>query len=139
MKNNIKLISYCASYCDLCPQYLKINKKGKRFCNGCKSTTPGFKGFCKTCSIKACCTAKKIKYCYQCAIYPCQRLIRHRNLQIGNPKRCYRHTLFERMMVLKKLGATDFLKEIGKNKYCLDRLNSHIKCVHKKLAIDNIN
>lgn len=136
IKTGNNLIAFCAIYCGSCPQYLKINNQGKRFCNGCKSDKAGLKGYCKTCKIKNCCQEKKIRYCYQCLSYPCQKLVNHRNLKIGTVYRCYRHTLFERMKGLKKLGEYKFMKEIvDKNKLCINRNKLLNTCNHLKISL----
>jgi len=136
MVKKTDLISYCAIFCPNCHQYQKINSKNQRYCYGCRSTKPGSKGYLKLCQIKTCCQEKKIKYCCQCQKYPCQKILNHRNLKIGQSHRCYRHTLFERMELLKNnKEEKKLLKQLNNKKYCFNLNKPPVKCFHQKITL----
>jgi len=46
-------------------------------CHGCKSAVNAV--YCVDCDIKSCAEGKGIEYCFECATYPCSRLVAFRN------------------------------------------------------------
>jgi len=82
--------TFCGLYCGACDVF-QANKRGtveelahacemqplQLVCHGCKTSTNSV--YCVDCDIKACATAKDLEYCFQCADYPCARLVAFRN------------------------------------------------------------
>lgn len=85
-----RLDTFCGLYCGAC-DVLQANKNGsvealalawemetrQLVCHGCKSDTNSV--YCVDCDIKACAAGKKLEHCFQCADYPCARLVAFRN------------------------------------------------------------
>lgn len=118
--------TYCGLYCGAC-DVLIANKNGnveklakawnmkpeKLRCHGCK--TEIISSFCATCDIKKCAEKenKKVDFCFQCAEYPCARLVEFKNDK-------YPH----HSVVLKNL---DIIHDKGIDKW-LEEQNSRWSC-----------
>ena len=78
--------TYCGLYCGACDVLLanekgEVEKKAKEWkmkpeelkCQGCKTET--IATFCVTCGLKKCAEDRNVDFCFQCAEYPCARLV----------------------------------------------------------------
>lgn len=82
--------SYCGLFCGACPVLIAnkedtVQETAKEWdmnpediqCHGCKSDTVSV--YCRTCDIKECAENNQVEFCFQCAEYPCDRLVAFRN------------------------------------------------------------
>jgi len=84
--------SYCGIYCGACDTLLANEQGGvialarewKRTvdelrCGGCRSSVNSV--FCRNCEMRRCARTRRIQFCYECADFPCTRLVSFRNDQ----------------------------------------------------------
>lgn len=58
MNKPLPKISVCGVYCEKCPKYIK------KHCSGC--------GPNPVCTIPQCAQKKKVKFCFDCKVFPCK-------------------------------------------------------------------
>jgi hypothetical protein len=82
--------TFCGLYCGAC-DVSQANRSGtvaalardwgmepdQLRCQGCKSAVNAV--YCIDCDIKACASSRTVEYCFQCADYPCVRLLTFRD------------------------------------------------------------
>lgn len=109
--------TYCGLYCGACA-VLIANREGTLKessqkwdtdpedlkCHGCKTETNAV--YCKTCDIKQCAENKQIDFCFQCAEYPCTRLVEFRNDEFP-----HHSVIFRNLEIIQKKGAKKWLEE----------------------------
>lgn len=109
--------TYCGLYCGAC-DVLQANRTGtlealasawgaeleQLRCHGCKSEINAV--YCLDCDIKACATSKKIEYCFECAGYPCERLVDFRN-----DEHAHHSIIVHNLGRIRRLGTEQWLAE----------------------------
>ncbi|MGB2698538.1 MAG: DUF3795 domain-containing protein, partial [Candidatus Zixiibacteriota bacterium] len=108
---------YCGLYCGACAVLLanekgEVEKKAKEWrmkpeelkCHGCKTET--IATFCVTCELKKCAEDKNVDYCFQCAEYPCARL-----LEFKNDKHPHHSIVLKNLKFISEKGRDRWLKE----------------------------
>ena len=82
--------TYCGVYCGAChalraTEEGRVEEQAKAWgrdpeevrCHGCKSDV--FSGHCRAWGIKSCAVEREVEFCFECAEYPCDRLIAFRD------------------------------------------------------------
>jgi len=123
------LIAPCGMNCGICSGYLAFSnnipkKKGKiSHCRGCRPRNKQcayIKGHCDNLKYN------RIKFCFECTEYPCERL-KHFDERY---KKNYEMSLIENLNRIKNIGLSAFITEQN-NKYKCPNCNGVI-CVHNK-------
>ncbi len=127
-----ELISPCGMYCGLCSSYLAyINNIPKKrsilHCKGCRPRNKQCAYLKKRCSLLM---NNKVKYCFECKNYPCDRL-KHTDERY---KKSFNHSILKNLEMIKKNGEEYFFEYLKTNYKC-DRCNGIIsvhsnKCFH---------
>ena len=65
----------CGMNCTVCYKHC-AGRKSVRPCAGCLSADAGKPPHCRACVIRDCCREKSLRYCYECAAFPCRLLNR---------------------------------------------------------------
>jgi hypothetical protein len=73
-------------------------------CRGCKSAVNAV--YCVDCDIKACAASKAIAYCFECADYPCTRLVGFRN-----DEHPHHSVLLHNLGRIRRLGTEQWLAD----------------------------
>ena len=93
-----QMIAYCGLVCSNCPTFLATQNDdnvaraktaalySEKFgfdlkpeeinCDGCKSEGGKLIGYCQSCAIRQCCSAKGLENCAFCSDQPCESLIK---------------------------------------------------------------
>ncbi len=109
--------SYCGLYCGACAVLIanreeNLEEKAQEWnmdpadlrCAGCKSDETSI--YCMDCDIRECAENKKVDFCFQCAEYPCERLIGFRN-----DKYAHHSIILKNLETIKEGGAQRWLDE----------------------------
>lgn len=110
------MVAICGMNCTVCYKHL-IPKK----CNGCKYDDESLPKHCRDCKIKDCAKNKNLKYCFECAKYPCKWI---HNLEKSYKQR-YKVSLINNGLFIKENGIGEFLK-MEKKKWTCSNCNSII-------------
>ncbi len=112
-----ELLAPCGMDCSTCSAYLAFingipKKKGSIFhCSGCRPRNKQcayLKGQCENLS------ANRIRFCFECADYPCERLL-HFDQRY---RRTYETSPIENLEKIRAKGITSFLREQQKKHGC---------------------
>jgi len=120
------LIPPCGLDCGVCLGHLRE----KNHCRGCMvNDDPAKPEYCRACKIIRCVTAQKIRFCYQCAGFPCRRL---KQLAKRYRER-YKVDLFENLETIKNQGVRSFVKQEKAKWICPSC--GHLLCVHRESCL----
>ena len=128
-----KLVGICGIYCGTCPSYLayqendieQLEKRAQRHgftieevhCNGCFSDKvmpscvecrPGF---------HKCAREHKVTWCFECADFPCKRLIDFKDVHIEEGISHHEH-LIDELQYMKEHGIESWLEKQEKGGRC---------------------
>jgi hypothetical protein len=118
MKMEKILIAPCGMNCALCMSYLAMKNDLKKqgvmtgYCAGCRPRGKNCAFMKKSCELLA---KGLVKYCYECAEFPCQRL---KNLD-KRYRTNYHMSMIENLDYIKEHGMTKFLKQQLEKWRCL--------------------
>ncbi len=113
------LIAPCGMNCALCSNYLStkndLKKVGimKTYCAGCRPRGKNCAFMKKSCALIG---EGKIKYCYECADFPCRRL----KALDKRYRTKYHMSMIENLTYIKEHGMADFLRQEEKKWRCPD-------------------
>lgn len=133
--DNINLTTPCGIFCPACPRFNKHNT-----CRGCRLDS-----IHDSCEIYECCTKIGGKnFCFECDLFPCERLKHFAEYFPGQSFAHYRHISIENLKLIKEIGVDKWvelmLKKVVSGEYKilqkdeegnLDR--SPCACVQSKL------
>lgn len=116
--------SYCGLYCGAC-DVLLVNERGtveeaakkwdmnpeEILCHGCKSDVTAI--YCKTCDMRECAEDKKVDFCFQCAEYPCDRLVAFKNDEYP-----HHSVVLKNLETIQEKGVLKWLDEQGTRWSC---------------------
>jgi hypothetical protein len=124
---NRELIAPCGMNCRLCSGYLAYSKgipkkRGKIIhCAGCRPRNKQCAYLMRNCSALR---EKKIDFCFECADFPCNRLM-HTDERY---KKNFNASLIENLYEIKSAGLDQFIKD-QKEKYKCPKCGDVI-CIH---------
>ena len=119
------LIAACGMNCSICMVHLR--KKNK--CAGCRSSDQGKPITRTACRIKNC-DKSGSDFCFDCAEFPCKRLI-----QLDTRYRTkYKMSMIENLMMIKNSGIRFFMED-EQRKWTCHSCGGTI-CVHKGICAD---
>jgi hypothetical protein len=105
---NEELIAPCGMNCAICTCYLAsehdTTSKGIKmtYCQGCRARNKNCAFVKKGCALLS---KKKVKYCYECSDFPCQRLRR-----LDDSYRMHHHmSMIENLEYIKRNGIDKFI------------------------------
>ncbi len=136
------LIAPCGMNCAICSGYIGFSRnlspsQRRRFkvgdCKGCRARGKLCAFLKKQCTPTKNIRNQKIKYCYECKIFPCENLSKLDKRYKEN----YDYSFIENLKMIKKKGITKFIK-LEKQKFrcpkCGGTVNVHTKkCTDCKL------
>ena len=128
MHSNNRLIAPCGMNCGLCIGHLREKKP----CIGCyRIDDPNKPKVCRSCKIANCekLAATESAYCFDCSIYPCQRL---KNLD-KRYRTKYGMSMIENLSDIKKSGIEAFLKAEELKWKC--KVCGATLCVHRDFCL----
>ena len=120
MSKNDQLLGYCGLYCGNCLYYQntalgKSTDPGdgtKVYCEGCGSDKAS--PWCTDCGIKKCGREKGMRFCLQCADYPCEMITGF----IGDPMYPYHKEVHAAMKRLLETDLDTWSEEMDKKYTC---------------------
>lgn len=108
--NKKELIAPCGMNCAICSGYLAlrhdVKSRGIRmsYCKGCRPRDKKCAFLKKRCELLL---NNKVRFCYECKIFPCERLLR-----LDKRYRTYfRMSMIENLRTVKDKGISGFLKK----------------------------
>lgn len=110
--------AYCGLYCASCGQYQKtlsgeLSLDDPMSCMGCKSKKVSA-SWCAECHLKSCAREKGVEFCYQCAEFPCEEIVKFKD----DPLYPYHGEVFEYMEEIKAKGKEAWLESMEKRWNC---------------------
>jgi len=114
-----KLIAPCGMNCGICRAYLRKNNS----CHGCHDAEQNKPKTRAACRLRLC-NNRKGKFCYDCALFPCDRL-EHLDNRYRNK---YGMSMIENLEVIKKSGMQKFIRTEKKRWI----KGNKVLCVHDK-------
>ena len=121
------LIAPCGMNCRLCRAYIRK----KNACPGCRGDDHLKTKTRALCRIKTCemLKAADLKYCFDCAIYPCDRL-NHLDTRYRTK---YGMSMIDNLKSIKQAGIRNFMKQEMSSRACSKC--GELICVHEKSCI----
>lgn len=113
--DNLDFLAPCGMNCLICSRYLAsknaIDKKWANipYCSGCR--TKDKCSFQKKCPLLL---KNKIKFCFECKLFPCERLKKLDNRY----KKNFRMSMIENLNFIKKNGTDKFIEKEKKGWQC---------------------
>jgi len=132
-ERNEELIAPCGMNCGICSQYLAfkhdVRSKGIRmpYCTGCRPRDKNCAFLKKRCDLLV---NGKVKYCYECNDFPCQRLSHIDERYIKH----HRMSMLENLEFIKKNGVVKLLEK-EEQKWICPRCGGVISC-HNGICFD---
>lgn len=127
------LIAPCGMNCEICSGYLAfkhdVKNKGIRmsYCIGCRPRDKKCAFLKKQCTLLM---NGKVRYCYECKNFPCERL-----QKIDNRYRTsFKMSMIENLEIIKKNGIKKFLKK-EQEKWKCQKCGAVI-CCHNGICFD---
>ncbi|HOJ29915.1 MAG TPA: DUF3795 domain-containing protein [Spirochaetota bacterium] len=97
--NKKDLASPCGIFCAACPRFYKYG-----ICKGCRADT-----FHDACEIYDCCVRiGGMEFCFECDLFPCQRLKTFSNYHPGENFAHYRHIVIDNLLKIKEIGVENW-------------------------------
>lgn len=97
------MLAPCGITCAVCYVHLKA----KNPCPGCQQQDKNKPQHCRTCKIKICASDHKVRYCFECSVFPCAIIKR---LDQSYRQR-YQTSLIENSERMKSIGIEKHLIE----------------------------
>ena len=122
------LIAPCGANCGICVAYFGYRMDGekrKHSCPGCRSRQSLCAFIKKQCFKLA---ANQIEYCFECTVFPCDRL----NALDNRHRSKYGMSLIENLKYIRDNGVEQFLKYERERWGCPNCGN--VICVHKQIC-----
>jgi hypothetical protein len=139
-KKNLKfdkeLIAPCGMNCRICSAYLAlkydIKEKGVKmsYCMGCRARDKECAFLKKKCSKPLNILNKRIKYCFECKGFPCERL----NGLDKRYRENYKMSMIENSIYIKKHGIEKFIEKEYKKWKC--KKCGEVICCHNGICFN---
>lgn len=115
-----EILGYCGLYCPGCGAYQTTAAGGSieyepgsvTTCRGCNSSEVSI--WCSDCEIKTCAREKGVRYCLECADFPCEKSHRF----MDDPRYPYHRDVPETMTRLRKVGLEKWAEEQSQKWVC---------------------
>ena len=93
------LASPCGIFCAACPRFYKYG-----ICKGCRVDTMH-----DGCEIYDCCVQLGgMDFCFECTLFPCERLKKFASYHPGENFAHYRHIAIENLLKIKEIGVDNW-------------------------------